>query len=339
MELSITYRYIAGIDISKKVLDIYLLDRKTGQGNLLQVTNCDEGFHQLGQWLQQMKAGKDQTILCSEHTGRYGEHLLSWTTRSGWPHAMVKTTALEKVGNEHHRKNDQYDAQMLADYGRRYTDQLTLCRSPKPAVKQIRRLRRERRSMVDRRTALKQKLTEASYHDCNMEAIKQCWQQQIALLTKHIQQFEERMHTLINQTSDVNEKYERLRTAPGVGKVVGTFWITTFGDKEKLNPRKIASRYGFAPHDYRSGSSVRKGTRSSGFGNGEVRRIMHQAARSVATHSPHYKEYYRRKLAEGKPQLLVINNIINKLIRLYCAMWNKQMEYDPGYMEKMKKCA
>ncbi len=60
---------------------------------------------------------------------------------------------------------------------------------------------------------------------------------------------------------------------------------------------------------------------------------MHQAARSVAYHKPHYRNYYERKLAEDKHELVVINNIINKLIRLYCAMWNNRAEYDPDYVK------
>ncbi len=85
----------------------------------------------------------------------------------------------------------------------------------------------------------------------------------------------------------------------------------------------------------RSGSSVKSPDRSSGHGNSEMRRWMHQPARSVAYHHPHYHEYYEQKLAEGKHELVAINNIINKLLRLYCAMWNNQAAYDPEHTQKM----
>ena len=64
---------------------------------------------------------------------------------------------------------------------------------------------------------------------------------------------------------------------------------------------------------------------------------MHQAARSVANHKPHYQDYYEQKIDEGKHELIAINNIINKLLRLYCAMWNNQAEYDPKYIQTMIK--
>ena len=149
MQITITWRFIVGIDISKKLLDIYLFDRKTGLGIEYQVPNTAEGFAQLASWLETQGADKSQTKFISEHTGRYGEHLLRWTSNEGWPHAVVKTTALEKVGWEHRRKTDAFDAQDLAEYGDRFSDRLGLAEAPKHAVSQIKRLQAERRKMVD----------------------------------------------------------------------------------------------------------------------------------------------------------------------------------------------
>lgn len=275
--------------------------------------------------------------LCSEHTGRYSEHLLDWTSQQGWTHAVVKTTALQKVTEEHHRKSDGYDAKKLAEYGHRFCDRLRFYSAPKKAAKQIKRLRNERKKMVAHRASIRQKLTEADCHSANMQTLKSCWNQQQALLSEHIDALETQIQTLINQDRQLKKIYRRMLSAPGIGKVIASFWLSECSGQTKLNPRKIASRYGFAPHSSSSGSSISRPNRSSGFGNGYMRRLMHQAARSVATHHPHYKTYYNRKLQEGKHQLVAINNIICKLIRLYCALWNKQTSYDPNYINKMKK--
>lgn len=336
MELTIIWRYIVGIDISKDWLDCYLLDRKTGSGWELQVVNAEEGFERLGRWLAEHQADRSETVLVSEHTGRYGEHLLRWTTREDWPHAVENTTVLQKVGNDHHRKDDSYDAEELANYGRRYSDQLRLTEAPSPAVGQIKRLQAERRKMVDRRAALKSKLTEASTHDADMQQLIRMWQQEIALLDKHIDQIEQAVAEIIQTDPTLAGRYQTLRTAPGMGKVLTPFWLSLFAGEPELNPRKISSRFGFAPHTHSSGSSVRSPDRSTGHGKAEMRRIMHQAALSVKTHYRHYQHYYNKKRAEGKEHLLVINNIINKLIRLYCALWNNRTAYDPDYIQKNK---
>lgn len=336
MEITISWRFIVGIDISKKHLDIYLFDRKTGGGFDYRVPNTTEGFSRLARWLQAHQAGKPQTIFISEHTGRYGEHLLRWTTDAGWSHAVVKTTALQKVSWEHHRKTDAFDAGQLAEYGDRFSDRLRLSQAPKRAVGQIKRLQAERRKMVDRRAALKSKLTEADIHDADMERLTQMWTEQVGLVSEHIEELETRIDELIASDPVLRQRHQTMRTAPGMGSVLGPLWLSLFAGQKTLQARKISSRFGFAPHPYSSGTSVQGSDQSTGFGNSEVRKVMHQAALSVKTHHPHYKNYYQQKRAEGKEHLLVINNIINKLIRLYCAMWNNREEYDPEHIQKMK---
>lgn len=337
MRNTTTNRWIVGIDISKLTLDIYLSDQQDGTGNDTQVPNDPQGFVQLGKWLDDQGASRSQTILVSEHTGRYGERLLAWSTENEWPHAVVKTTALGKVSDEHHRKTDGYDARKLAEYGWRFRDQLRLQEAPKSTIRQLKRLQAERRKMVDRRGGLKGKCKEASYHDADMSQLLGMWRQQIQMLSDHIEQIEERIRELISEDQALGCRYQTMRSAPGIGPVIGCFWLCLFAGQQTLNPRKISARFGFAPHPHRSGSSVYQPNHSSGFGNGEMRRLMHQAARSVATHTPHYREYYETKKAKGKPEKLIINNIINKLIHLYCAMWNNRSQYDPNYIQKMKK--
>lgn len=337
VQVTINWRFIVGIDISKLNLDIYLFDRQSGDGNSCQVPNTCEGFRQLAGWLKDHKASKSRTKCISEHTGRYGEQLLRWTTDNNWAHAVVKTTALEKVSWEHHRKTDEFDANQLAEYGDRFSDRLRLTEAPRPVVGQLKRLQAERRKMVDRRAALKNKLGEAEIHDADMEALTEMWNQQMEVLTEHIDQIEHRIHQLITTDPALSQRHQTMRSAPGMGPVLGVLWLSLFAGQKRLVARKISSRFGFAPHPHRSGSSVRGSERSTGFGNSEVRKVMHQAALSVKTHSPHYQNYYQEKRKEGKEHLLIINNIINKLIRLYCAMWNNRAEYDPNHIEKMNK--
>lgn len=331
------HRWTVGIDVSKLTLQAWLFDQQTSQGIDMEVSNDREGFNQLDQWLQTQGANRKETILVSEHTGRYGEGLLGWTTEQDWPHAVVKTTALQKVSPEHHRKTDRYDAQKLAEYGRRYSDKLHLRNAAKQPLKQLNRLKNERKAMVESRAKLKQKYSEADYHEADMSYIKKCWQEQIQLLTDHIQTLETRIRSLIKENRTLNKAYKRMRTAPGLGEVITPVWISMFGGRARLDSRKISSRFGFAPHPSTSGSSVKKAPTSSGYGNSYFRGLMYQAARSVATHHPHYSAYYKRKIAEGKHERVAINNIINKLIDLYCAMWNNQSEYDPNYIQKMKE--
>lgn len=197
------------------------------------MTNTPKGFDQLDQWLKDQQVVRYQTIMVSEYTVRYGEHLLRWATNKQWNHAVVKTTALEKVTPEHHRKDDAYDADMS--------------------------------QLID------------------------MWCQQIQLLSEHIDQLEETMGQLIRQNLSLSNRNQSMRTAPGIGPVLGRFWLSLFAGQDQLEARKICSRFGFAPHGRSSASSVKSLDRSTGHGNSEIRKLMHQTARSVANHNPHYR--------------------------------------------------
>lgn len=330
------YRYYVGIDVSKHQLVVCLDDRKTDHQKFYSTDNTSAGFTRLGEWLRATGAGPTDTVLCSEHTGRYGEHLQAWAAESGWRLAVEKTTILQKVGPEHHRKSDRFDARKLAEYAWRHADELQLQTPVAPEIERLKRLRAERRFMVDRRASLKQKRTEAPYHATEMDAMVDMWEEQIQMISRHIQQLETRMQELIDSSAYLSTLYKRVRSVDGVGPVIGRFWVSEFAGQSQLNARRISSRFGFAPLDDSSGI-VDKGARSSGFGQGNVRRIFHQAARSISASRPHYINYYQRKKAEGKSEQLIINNIINKIIRTICAVWNKKTMFDPGYQQRMRQ--
>lgn len=52
---------------------------------------------------------------------------------------------------------------------------------------------------------------------------------------------------------------------------------------------------------------------------------------SVRTHHAQFREYFLRKIAEGKSKQLVLNNIANKLLKIMCAVLRTQTPYIPNY--------
>jgi transposase len=58
-----------------------------------------------------------------------------------------------------------------------------------------------------------------------------------------------------------------------------------------------------------------------------MRKLLHLAARSLRTHDAASRHYFLRKVAEGKPKSLVLNNIANQLLKRLCAMMRDQKPY------------
>ena len=105
---------------------------------------------------------EDFVAPCLEATGGYDDALLEHLRL--WVCALEKTTALQRVKPEHHRKDDRFDADLLAEYGYRYSDKLQLYQAPDPVIEQIRLLYRERRRLVTQRGAVLQLRAEQGYN-------------------------------------------------------------------------------------------------------------------------------------------------------------------------------
>ena len=52
---------------------------------------------------------------------------------------------------------------------------------------------------------------------------------------------------------------------------------------------------------------------------------------SVSTHSPQFRLYSLRKVQEGKPKKMILNNIANKLLKVMVAVIRSQTPFIPNY--------
>lgn len=325
-----TITHYIGIDISKQWLDLWLRPK----GQHLRCGNDAEGFQQIHRWLASHGCTQQDTIVCLEDTGIYGKRLLLAMTRAGWACAVEKTTILDKVGPEHHRKDDCFDARLLAEYADRFSDQLTVTSPAEPQLDRIQQLYSERRRLVRQRTGTKTKQTQSSQQPHCPQLLQEGWRQQLTLLDQQIATLEEQIQQIIDTHEGLAHYYRLLTGIPGIGQVTAWVWLIIFYGQQQLNPKKIASRFGVAPHSHSSGSSVQGKTRSSGHGASEMRSALTMAAQSASTHHNKFKTYKQRKLKEGKPWPVVRNNLVNKLITITCAIWNSQKPYDPDHRSR-----
>lgn len=326
-------KHTVGIDISKVTLDCWLRPA----GVHVSCGNDRQGFDRLLHWLKAQGCSREHTIICMEHTGIYGKQLLMALTEAGWATAVEKTTVLDKVGFDHHRKDDKLDARLLAEYADRFSDQLHITTPPEEELDQIKQLYSERRRLVRQRSATKTKRTQASQQPHCPELIQDGWKQQIAMLDDQIESLETRIAEIVETHEGLHRYAKLLKSIPGVAEVTTWLWLIQFYGQAKLNPKKIASRFGVAPHCHTSGSSVRGKARSSGHGASEMRSTMTLAARSASTHCDRFSEYKQRKLEEGKCWPIVRNNLVNKLITIICAMWNSGQPYDPNHTSRFDR--
>ena len=74
------------------------------------------------------------------------------------------------------------------------------------------------------------------------------------------------------------------------------------------------------PFGERSGSSIRKKDQISPLGDRQLKALLTNGARSVINYDKEMRAYYLRKLAENKPEFVIINNIRFKILLRACAV-------------------
>jgi transposase len=103
--------------------------------------------------------------------------------------------------------------------------------------------------------------------------------------------------------------------------------------------RQLACYCGVVPFERTSGTSMNKGKHISHLANKEIKALLTQCARRAVQYDKEIAVYYTRKIAEGKKDRIVINNVRNKLIQRIFAVVNNKIPYRENYINPFADCA
>ena len=133
---------------------------------------------------------------------------------------------------------------------------------------------------------------------------------------------------------EVHERYELICSIPGIGRVLATNLLALTDDFTRFDsPRALACHCGVAPFEHSSGSSVRGKTRTSPKANTWLKTLLHMSAVVAVRNDAGLATYYKRKVDEGKPKLLVLNAVRAKLIHRVFAVLRKGEPYNTNLLQ------
>lgn len=156
-------------------------------------------------------------------------------------------------------------------------------------------------------------------------------QSSIDAAKKDLQTVDKQIGTLIEADAQLKELFDIVDSVKGIGQVIATeVLITTNEFKDIRDSKKYACYAGFAPFEHSSGKYKGK-SKVSNKANKKVKALFHNAAMSAIQHCKEIKDYYQRKVAEGKHKMLVINNICNKLVLRIFACVSRREKYKEIY--------
>ena len=334
------YQWFIGIDIAKLSLDITIL-HGSEQKSYLKIENSDTAIKK---FLHDLKAKEKlslQTCLfCMEHTGIYNNAILKIMEEQKLSLCLESSLQIKQSLGLQRGKNDQIDSYRIALYSYKNREFLTLWQPERSVLKQLRRLNTLRERLVSAKLQLQVSVKEEKKFVCKQTAkqIDACCKRSINALQEDILKTQKAIQTIIESDELLNRLFQIIESIPGVGKVTATEIVLNTGEFKRIhNARKYACYAGVAPFEHSSGTSIRGRTRVSKKANMRAKSLLHMSALTASRYCKDLKQYYDRKVEEGKSKMNVLNAIKNKIIhRIFsCVQHDRlyQIDYNQPLVE------
>ena len=324
---------IIGIDVGSESVSVAVMESVDQREKLEEkFSNSNEGFEELHQWLQKSRVKAEESVVVLEATGVYGESLCYYLCSRRYSVAVESPLKVKRAFSHSSHKNDTVDARQIAEYGHRFYDELQYWSPPDVVLEQVRELLSAREQFTVQKTANTNALKTLRRKIITSVTAMEAYEQSINRLQNHIDAIDKEIQRLMKEDDTFHRMISRLTSTPGVGMLLAAnLIVVTQGFTRTRNHKEMASFAGVSPIEHTSGSSVYRKARSRQFGPHRLRKLLYLSAMSVATHNAEFRKYYLRKVAEGKPKRLVLNNVANKLLKVVCAMMKTEREYIPNY--------
>jgi len=324
---------IIGIDVGSESVStavMHSVEQKEKQEQ--QFSNNNEGFEELHQWLRSNKVREDESVVVMEATGVYGESLCYYLCSRRYSVAVEPPLKVKRAFQQSAHKNDTVDARQIAEYGHRFYDELQYWSPPDVVLEQVRELLSAREQFTTQKIANTNALKSLQRKIITSVTAMEAYEQAIERLKQNIDSIDKEIKRLTKEDDSFHSMITRLTSTPGIGMLLAANLIVmTQGFTRTKSPKELASFAGVSPIEHISGTSVYRKARSRQFGPHRLRKLLYLSAMSVATHNTEFRKYYLRKVAEGKPKRLVLNNVANKLLKIVCALVKTEREYIPNY--------
>jgi transposase len=331
-----TIEYSLGIDISKRDFHAAILrheDRKIIAEKSF--PNTATGMKEHTSWLAK-HCGKAMAIqACLEATGTYGDNVAIQLHKHLSKVSLVNPRAIKNFGAMQLRrdKSDKADARLIAQYC--HSQQPSAWQPPSEAQAQTKALARRLSQLKCDLTRENNRL-EAASDKTTRSDIKD----HIKSLTKRIAKLDKQLQEIIQNNPENKQTLDLLTSINGIGKKSGSQIISELPELKNFpTGRELAAYAGVTPRHFQSGTSGKTRTPMSKAGNSQLRKHLFFPAMSAMRFNPICKEFATRLKAQGKPQIVIIGAIMNKLLHIIYGVLKHQKPFDPEYLKKHEKTA
>lgn len=301
---------VAGIDISKKRLDVCVLP----EGDVFSITKEDlaDRRGRLGR--------KEVRLVVVEPTGGLERPVVAALEQADIAVAVVNARQIRAFARASGllAKTDRLDARILAEYAARMTPEPRQRRSEDQ--QRLCALVRRRRQLVEMR---KGELTRR--HQADTLDLDEGIERSIRFLTGEIRSLERMIKAMLDVT--FRNAAHLLRSMPGIGLVTAASLLAELPELGHLPRRKIAALVGVAPFSRDSGAF--RGRRTVWGGRAELRHTLHMAVITASRQEGSLRNTYQRLRKAGKPHKVATTAVLRKMIVQLNAMIRDNKSYAP----------
>lgn len=286
--------------------------------------------------LKVLGASVDEVLVCAEYTGRYIYPLTVASQELDIFLWLDDPTRIKNSMGLTRGKNDVIDAARIAEYAFRYSDKAVRYSIPDAALVSMKNLLSDREFLlIDKKRYQAQLSDQKRYMDpIDFKHKSTRWKKVIRSIEEQIASIDAEIDALIAANPVLARQKELLVSIDGIGNRIAINMIAITGGFTRFqNARQFCSFAGLTPYRYDSGTSVRSKAKISKRSNQTMKALLHLSAVNVATRMKEgeYRDYYERKLKEGKHVMCIMNVLRAKLVHRMFSVIKRDTEYTKEY--------
>lgn len=321
-----------GIDVSKATLDVALRDETGSLVKEDRVKNSTAGLRSLLRKWSKQGLCDITALVCLEPTGHSSHGVVKTLLDMGHPTWMAHATDIRLSIGMQRGKSDKVDARRIAEYACRFRDKARLLDHTHLEFIELKALLALRERLVKERAKDQAQLKDNVQYMTGTakQLVKAELERQLKALERSIYKLEKAIKAVLNKDLGLARKNRLAQTVSGIGPVLASELIAhTSGFTRFDSPRQLVCYVGAAPFEKTSGTSVRGKTATSSFANHRLKSLFRLAALAAVRVDGDLRDYYQRKLAQGKRSIVVLNNVAGKIIHHLWAVINSGKPYQP----------
>lgn len=309
-------KWFIGIDISKKTLDVVLYNstkKHSDETNYRKISNDEKGYKELLSWCRSKGIVCAQLVVGMENTGVYGFDLRLFLENKKIDYCAFMPLDLKHSMGLVRGKNDKVDAERIAYYTYLHREELSYSKLSGSSILRLQELSVERKRFVKQRAEYESLMTDCKGRKRTATYVRA--QKMKEVLDEEITAVETEMKEVIAHDPALSTNYQLLLSIKGIGEVNAISTLVHTNNFEAFETaRQYACYLGIAPFGNTSGTSIKEKPQVSHVGAKLLKADLSQAAKSAVVWDKELKEYYERKIKEGKAYGVVLNAVKFKLV-------------------------